>query len=343
MVCKKKKMISRINLRYLQFGLPILIVLFLLVIPRTNSFQSSPEELSKGILLDFLITIPVLFYFLIRKTNIPKITIIYSFIGGLAMASLVIPTDYHQLLTKVKYISIPLIEIGIVSMLIYKISRLGKSLNKTTGADFYDRLLQACHEVFPNRVGNILATEIAVIYYLFAPKNKKAKTDLEFTYYKKSGIKLTLSTFLFLISIETMVVHLLVSEWDLTLAWVLSIIGIYTMMQVFAIMRSMNKRLIKIDYESKILKLRYGFGSQTIIPFHSMSSIEKSQKTFNSKSHICLSLFDILDSNNIIIYLNEENKLQKIYGIEKKYKSISIFVDNKNEFVNRIEQIIAEN
>jgi len=336
-------MIRRINLRYLQFGLPILIVLFLAVIPRISSFQNSAEELSLGILLDFLITIPVLFYFIIRKTNIPKITIIYSFIGGLTLASFIIPTDYHQLLSKVKYISIPLIEIGIVSMLIYKMSRLGKSLNRTTGDDFYDRLLHACDEVFPNRIGKILATEIAVIYYLFVPKNKKTKTNLEFTYFKKSGIKLILSTFLFLISIETIVVHLLVSKWNMTLAWVLSIIGIYTMIQVFAIMRSMNKRLINIDYESNSLKLRYGFGSQTIIPFHSISSIEKTQKYFDRKSHICLSLFDILDSKNIVIYLNEEKRLQKIYGIEKQYKSISIFIDEKDVFVSRIEHIIAKN
>jgi len=336
-------MIRRINLRYLQFGLPLLIVPFLAVIPRTSSFQNSPEELSLGILLDFLITIPVLFYFLIRKTNLPKITVIYSFIGGLALASFIIPTDYHQLLSKVKYISIPLIEIGIVSMLIYKMSRLGKSLNRTTGDDFYDRLLHACDEVFPNRIGKILATEIAVIYYLFVPKNKKTKMNLEFTYFKKSGIKLILSTFLFLISIETIVVHLLVSKWNMTVAWALSIIGIYTMIQVFAIMRSMNKRLINIDYESNSLKLRYGFGSQTIIPFHSISSIEKSQKTFDSRSHICLSLFDILDSKNIVIYLNEEKKLQKTYGIEKKYKSISIFVDEKDVFVSRIEHIIMKN
>jgi hypothetical protein len=332
------------KLKYLQLGLPVLIVLFLALIPRLNAFQNSPEEISIGLLLDFLITIPVLFYFLIRKTQIPKIAIIYSFIGGLLLASLIIPTEYQQLLSKVKFISIPLIEIGIVSMIIYKMSMLSNSLKRTTRGDFYDRLLIACNEVFPNRIGKVLASEIAVFYYLLVSKSKENKSDWEFTYFKKSGIKSILGSLLFLISIETIVVHLLISKWNLTVAWILSFIGIYTMIQVLSIMKSMSKRLISIDYESKNLKLRYGFGSQTQISFDSISNIEKTQKTFhNTKSHICLSLFDLLDSKNIVIYLKNENKLQRIYGIEKKYRSISIFVDERDVFVSKIEEIIEMN
>ena len=337
-------MTKDIKLKYLQLVLPIAIVVFLALIPVTIAFQNAPEEISLGILLDLLITIPILFYFIIRKTQIPKISLIYVLIAGLILASLIIPTDYHQLLIKVKFILIPLLEIGILSILVYKISLLNKSLKKNHGDDFYDKLLISCSEVFPNRIGKILATEIAVFYYLFVPQDKEHPSDVEFTYFKKSGIKTILAVFLFLVVVETIVVHFLLAKWNLTVAWILSFLGVYAMIQVLSVMRSMNKRLITIDYETEFLKLRYGFGCQTLISFDEISCIEKTQKINDkTKAHVNLSLFDLLDSKNIVIHLNTENKLQKIYGIEKKYKSISIFVDEKDDFANRIEQIIETN
>lgn len=337
-------MTTSVKLSYLKLSIPILIVLFLVILTRTIGFQQSPDELSIGVLLDLLVTIPVLFYFLIRNTQVPKITVCYTFLAGLLLASFIIPADEQQLLSKVKVIAIPIIEIGIVSMLLFKMSRLSKSLKKSSGDDFYDKLLLACNEVFPNRVGKILATEIAVFYYLFYSKKKDINSELEFTYSEKSGIKSIVVVFLFLISIETIVVHLLVSKWNVTVSWILSLLGLYTIIQVLAILRSMNKRLITIDYEAESLNLRYGFGSQTLISFDSIRSIEKSTKAFaNEKSHVCLSLFDLLDSNNIVIHLNDENKLQKIYGMEKKYRSISLFIDESDLFVETIEEIISGN
>lgn len=336
-------MIRELKFKYLYLGLPVLLILFLALLPITNQFQNSSKEISIGILLDLLVTFPVLVYFIIRKTRTPKIIVVYTFIGGLLLASLIIPVDHQEILLKVKYISIPLIELGIVSLLLYKISRLRTSLQGKADGDFHDKLLLACGDVFPNRLGKILATEIAVFYYLFVTRSNGDKSDFEFTYFRKSGIKSIIAVFLFLISVETIVVHILVAKWNLNVAWILSFIGVYTILQVLAILRSMSKRLIAIDYESKLLKLRYGFACQTLIPFDSIKSIEMTQRAYdNTESHICLSLFDMLDSNNIVLHLNEENKLQKIYGIEKRYRSISIFVDERDAFVSLINGLITK-
>lgn len=336
-------MTAKLKLNYLKFGIPILILLFLIVLPKTTAFQNAPEELSIGILLDLLITIPLVFFFLIRKTKVPKFTIIYSFILGLIVAGLVIPIEYQSLLSSIKLIAIPVLEIGVISLIIYKITSINSSFKKTKKDDFYDNLLIACNEVLPGRVGKVLATEIAVIYFLFSPSRKNELREQEFTYFKKSGIKSILGVFLFLLVIETIGVHLVMATWSLTIAWVLSFLSLYTMVQIIAILRSMNKRPIRIDLENESLHLRYGFGCQTSISFESIERIEKSRKSLsNDKSNVCLSLFDLLDSNNTIIYLNEENTLQKIYGIQKKYTSISLFVDERDLFVDTIEQVLKK-
>ena len=323
-------------------GVPILILLFLIFLPRTLAFQTNSEQLSVGILLDLLITIPVVYFVLIRKTAIPKFTVVYPFLLGLLVASYIIPLENQDLLSTIKLIAIPIIEIGIVSMIIYKMRSLTISLKGRSEADFYDKLLRSCQEVFPNRVGKLLATEIAVFYYLFAPARKQQKSETEYTYYQKSGIKTMVGVFLGLIAIETIVVHILVADWNEKVAWVLSFLGIYGMIQIIAVLRSMSHRPIAIDYEREVLILRYGFGCQTMLPFSNIKSISKNKKAFlDDKFHVCLSLFDLVDTNNLIIHLHKENILYKIYGIEKKYTSISLFVDERDDFFNSIEQQIV--
>lgn len=87
--------------------------------------------------------------------------------------------------------------------------------------------------------------------------------------------------------------------------------------------------------------LRYGFGCQTSIPFNSIEKIEKHRSQIgNNKNHTYLSLFDLIDTNNLTIHLKKENVLNKIYGIDKKYQSISLFVDEKEKFVKKIEAIL---
>lgn len=334
---------KKISLGQLLFGLPILILLFLIVLPRTTAFRIAPAELSIGILLDLLFTIPLVYFLLIRKTKIPKFTIIYPFLIGIVVAGFILPVEHQELLTMIKYTAVPVLEMGVVSLVIYKMIALRKALKETSRADFYDKALIACAEVFPNRVGKILATEMAVVYYFFALPRKEAKEQLAFTGYQKSGIRTTVGVLLFLVVAETSVVHLMVAQWSHTVAWILSLIGIYTIIQIIAILRSLSQRPMRIDHEAKCLELKYGFGCQTTIPFKEIESIEKSRRSAtDNKDHICLSLFEMLDTNNIIIKLRNENTLYKIYGMEKKYTSISLFVDEKDLFVAEVEQVIVE-
>ncbi|MEM8900352.1 MAG: hypothetical protein AAGC85_19710, partial [Bacteroidota bacterium] len=291
-----------VGLSYGAFGFLILVVSFLAFIPTTRLFLESPSQLSVGILLDLLITVPIGYFFLIRKKKIPNFTIIYVFILGLLLASWIIPAAHQQLLVRVKTIAIPLIEVGVISMLIYKMSSLRTFLKNVKGTDFYDRLLLACQDVFPGRIGRILATEMAVMYYLFSWRKKHTSQENGYTYFQRSGIKSIISALIFLLMVETIVVHILVDHWNPRLAWVLSLLGSYAILQVLAILRSMNQRLILIDHQSKELKLRYGFGSQVYIPFNAIEKIEKyHSQVKESEGHVSLSLFDIVDTHNLTI------------------------------------------
>ena len=91
----------------------------------------------------------------------------------------------------------------------------------------------------------MLASEIAVFYYLIFANSKVSLEMNEYSYYKKNGIKTVIAVFLGLVFIETGIVHILVERWNNTLAWIFTFLGLYTVLQIVALLRSMNKRPIK--------------------------------------------------------------------------------------------------
>ena len=287
----------------------------------------------------------MVYFLLIRKKEIPKITVASVFVICVLVASAVLPMEHQHLLTQIKTIAIPLVEIGIIAFVSIKARRIIKSLkkNKNQHVDFFDALLIVCSTALPNRIGKVLATEIAVVYYTFSFSNKKTITDNEFTYFKKSGIKTTVWVFIFLIFVETGVTHLLVERWNATVAWVLTFLSLYACLQVFALLRSMDRRLIFINKEEEVLNLKYGFFNQTVIPFDQIENVEINRRSLPADNSVVqFSPLGLLDTHNLIIRLKNEHVLNRIYGIEKKYEAVAIYVDEKEKFVGEIKALIVD-
>ena len=329
------------SIELIRWSLPLLIGIFLVVLTKTTLFESNPKNLSLGILFDLILTIPLVYLGLIWKSKIPKFTTVYVVIIGFMLASFIIPLEHQDLLARIKQFAIPILEVGVLFMLGFKFHSLRVVYKEKNVKDFYDKILMACQEVFPGRLGKLLATEIAVFYYLFAKVKKQNNGEKTFTYFRKSGIRTTVVVVLFILVVEAVVLHVLISKWNPAFAWVLTILSVYAILQITSILRSMGSRLIEINNKENCLNLRYGFGSQTDIPFSSIKSIEKDRRSkAHLKSNVCLSTFDMLDTTNVVIYLKEENTLHKIYGIEKKYTSISFYVDEVDMFVTEMKALI---
>lgn len=321
--------------------LPIGILLCLIFLSKSTVIHSRPD-VWLGLTLDLLITIPVLYYFLIRKSNIPKFTVLSVFVICMITASYIIPLGEQGLLSMVKKIAIPIIEIGLFALVIIKFISFIKAyeIDRSKNLDDFDKIKVVCQEILPGRIGNLLATEIGVVYYGFIKNRAKPFDENHFSYHQKSGIKSIIFILIFLIMIETMVVHVLLLKWSHAAAYILTLLSIYTCLQFIALSRSLNKRLIHIDTKENLLKLRNGFFNQCYIPFSHIASIELSQKSLPDKSGLGkLSALDMLDVHNVIIHFSELQTLYKIYGMKKRVDGLAIFVDEKEEFLRKIEMV----
>ncbi len=334
---------AAINLSKTHLFLILLIglVASLFFIGNSTFFQANPGRFSTAILLDFLITVPILYYLIIRKTEIPKFTVISVFVLCLILCGFALPTDHQANYQTIRELLIPIIEVGVVGFLIFKARAIAKSMKKQprVQGDFFDHVSQACAQVFPGRVGALLATEIGVIYYAFFANKKPATIPHEYSYYKKSGIQSTIGVLIFLIIIETFVAHLLLERWNVTVAWVLTGLGGYTILQMVAFLRSMNKRKTYIDTERELLVLNYGCFAKAEIPLADIQEIELTRKSLPEDGGIIpLSPLDMLDSHNLILHLNQIHTVHRLYGIKKEGNGIAIYIDERDIFRKEIEE-----
>ncbi|WP_237276179.1 hypothetical protein [Tenacibaculum ovolyticum] len=321
-------------------GIPLLLISTLFLIINSFFFIEYPKELSIGITLDLLITIPFVYFLIIRKKEIPKITVITLFVIGIVIASIMIPEQHQSFLSQIKTFVLPVVELGVFSFLIFKARKIIQELKKQQHNHlvFYNAVQQAVGTVFPNKIGGFLATEIAVVYYGFLAWKKRALKENEFSYHKNGTSVSIIMGLMLVVLIETIAVHALVQKWNVIVAWLLTVLSIYTCLQLFSLMRSLSKIPIEVDLTSKILTLKYGFFSEAVIPFENIKSIDLTEKDLpTDKSIIPFSPLGNLDTHNIVIHLNKKAVFKSFYGMKKTYISIAFFVDDKHQFKKIIE------
>lgn len=323
------------------FGIPFSIIAAMIFIAKSSIFNENPSNLSTGITFDLLLTVPFVYFLLIRKTNIPKTTVVPFIIIGIVTCSLILPTENQYYLNLFKTWVLPIVEVSILSFVIFNIRKAIKryNLNKTESFDFFTTLKNTCYEILPRAAAIPAVTEISVFYYGFIYWRKRKLKENEFSYHKNSGTISLLIAIVFIIGIETVVLHVLLVKWSAIVAWVLTFLSIYSGIQIFGFLKSMLKRPISI--EKNRLYLRYGIMNETSIEIDNIESIVLSTKDIEpNKETRRLSILGELEGHNIIIRLKKENTLFGLYGIKRKYKVLALYVDEKAKFQERINNAL---
>ncbi len=325
------------------FGIPLLMIAMMIALSKSSAFITNTNTLSIGITFDLLLTIPIVYFLLIRKTSVPKTTVVPFLIIGMVICSLILPSENQYYLNLFKTWVFPIVELSIVSYIIYKVRNAVKryQLNKNENIDFFTTLKNTCYEILPKSVVIPVVTEIAVFYYGFIYWKKRKLNENEFSYHKESGTVALLIATIFIIAIETVTLHIFLEKWSVTVAWILTFLSIYSGIQLLGFLKSLSKRPIVI--ENNKLLLRYGIMNETTIDINTIDSIEISSKDIEEDSATRkLSFLGELEGHNVIIRLKQENELTGLYGIKRKYMNIALHVDKKVEFTDSINDALQK-
>ena len=256
--------------------------------------------------LDLLITVPIVYFLLTRKSNISSFTVVPVVIVGLLIGSYILPAEQQDYLILFRNYVLPVLELVVFSLVVSKLRKAVLRYRKihNRDLDFFTALKIASAEILPKRLVYPFATEIAVFYYGFLKWKRDELKMNEFSYHKKSGTGMVLAVFVFLIAAEGFAVHVLVASWNVTVAWIVTALSVYTIFQIYGFARSLSFRPIVLS--SDVLHLRYGILSEVDIRYGDIDQIEFSRKRLpDSEYSRKLSPFSDMESHNLIIRLKE--------------------------------------
>ncbi|MEO7445299.1 MAG: hypothetical protein ABIT96_05885 [Ferruginibacter sp.] len=327
------------------FGIPILVFLSCYLITLTTKFKTNNNLLSNAILIDLLVVAPLIYFLAIRKSNVSKLSVSRIFILGLLVAGFILNAHSSILLQIIKIWVSPIVEGAVIFFIgrkFYIANKKAKAAN-TNKIDFLMHCRFIMFQVTGNeKFANIVSSEIAVLYYaLLGTRDKRADNETKFTSYNENGVTIVLWAILSIFLIETTGMHLLLTLWSKTIAWILTGLSFYTCIQLFAHIKAVKARPIVINKDS--LEVHNGLAGDAYIQFNNIEKFELSKKIPQDRNSIKIALFKGLENHNVVVYLKKPIQVTKIFGIKKNTGTVLFYVDKSKEFANALTLRLTNN
>ncbi|WP_298325566.1 hypothetical protein [uncultured Dokdonia sp.] len=323
------------------FLIPLALVSVLILFSKSTQFLANPSLISVGITIDLMLTVPLIYFFLIRKKEIPKQTVVLVVIICLFICYKIIPTENQTVLPFLGTWLLPILEIGIIAYILINLRKARLNYNKNRGnyIDFYTVVKTISQDLLPNFMARIIATEITVVYYGIIKWKRRPLKNGEFSIHKKSTSISILLGIMLIIGVETTVFHYILEQEGNPKAWLITFLSIYSLLQILGFLKSIIKR--PISFEEDILHLRYGIIKETSIELSNIKSIVLSSKNKYQKGSR-LSIFGKHENHNVTLTLKKIGILYSLYGIKNNFTTISFHVDEPQKFFNKMCESIKE-
>ncbi|MFK8057224.1 MAG: hypothetical protein AB8F78_13960 [Saprospiraceae bacterium] len=319
--------------------LPLFLAFGLWMLGSQAALLQLHPEVAWGILFDLLLTVPLLFFFIVRKTKLPNTLTLPSLFIGVVIAATTLPETQQGVVEIVKQFGIPLIEIGVVGFVIYQIRKNQASFkeNWQLQPDFFSSCKVAFGAFLPGRFGVFMSTELSAFYYgLFHWKSTALQAN-SFTYHKRSGTPALIGALVVMVLVEMFAVHLLIKDSFPIVAILLLVLSGYTALQFLGFAKALGKRPIQF-LEGKLL-LRYGIIAEASIDLQSIVGVERITTQPKSDDVLRLSPLGELERVNVLIRFSSMTSIEQLYGKERHGESIALHVDEPDRFVSELEKL----
>jgi len=280
--------------------------------------------------LDLMIGLPTLFYFLvIRRLKLPLAFLMPVIgIGWLFVFNVAKPENMTAMFVIATVAVAAELSIGLSEF-----RRIGKVFleAKRASDDPRDWFFLPSNALVRNKKATAyIVAELTMAYYTFFSWRKKPLVPhgaQAFTYHKETAF-IYLMVFLICFSpVEIIALHLLISIWNPVVAWVVTVLTVYTLLYLLGDVRATILRPITVS--ATTLGLNLGLRLSAKIPLPSIESVSSKDPGFSKGESLDMSAFG---SANTWITFKEPVEVEMLFGIKKKVKAIVLTVDNASLF-----------
>jgi membrane protein YdbS with pleckstrin-like domain len=327
------------------------------ILYRTPLLEPVPDGAVIGSLLDLLIILPLLTYFMIiRKRYSLKYMGIVLF-AGFAAAYFIVPQQHLSDYPFLPYLLIIsegaflLVELYIAYTVITRLPKLLKEYKTLASRNsfFLFNIRKAVEKSLPdNTAAKFLVTEFSMFHYSLFSWKKKVQIDhgMAFTYHKKTSVNAVYIMIIHAIAIESVGLHYFLHSWNPVVSYILLILNIYGILFMLAELQA--TRLTPFLLTENHLLLQTGFSSSMHLPLSNIKEIKRYEgpEKFSRKEQ--KELFDarvpdlIQEKPMFEILLHEPQDIHLIYGFKRKATRIVLNVDEPDVFYHELKRSLPE-
>lgn len=305
--------------------------------------EASPRSdiLAIAITIDLVVGVPLLYYLLIvRKKLLPLSSIVPVCILTLLALRFILPSSEQSFLRFSDFL-IPAIELTVAVFLLFKLRRVIRDVRVARRHCLYfiDALRIGIRKsIKSDSVAAIMASEVSMLYLVFVGWFARFRTSRQdvsmYSYHRKSN-------FLFwplvaLIIVETAGLHLVISIWTQTGAWIFTAISAYTLLWLVGHYHA--SRLQPMIVDDQFIYLRTGLIWRSQIPLDNISKIRKPVKDDRqADGYVNVSL---LGDPDVVIALREPDTLEGLFARKKKVRMIGVALDDPKALVEDVRDRI---
>jgi hypothetical protein len=295
-----------------------------------------------AVTVDVVAGIPLLFYlFVIRPSRLPVISLIPAFLLSVVLANRLLPSEGRTYLSIVEMI-LPIAEVAALSYATLRLRSIYREYRRARTQEryFIDALETGARRAMGNLpVVSLLTTEFSVLILAVGGWFMRFETrhpgDRIFSTYKQSLYPVMVPALLLLSVPETLLLHILVSQWSPTAAVLITILGIYGV--VWFIGDFNATRLHPIVLAADTLYLRAGLRWRADIAIADIAGIHKIGAE-DAKPADYLS-FAFAGEPQVMIALKRRIQVRGLFGIKKGVSRIGLFLDDVSAFRRAVEEV----
>ncbi|WP_184549048.1 hypothetical protein [Mucilaginibacter sp. FT3.2] len=304
-----------------------------------NVASTVKNKVADGLLADFTITFPALYYFIIiRPSRASARRLLFVISICLAIAYLVLPAQQKAYILQIRKLS-ALAELLFIVYAFTKFNKLRLAYNaqKAVLPDPIYNLRLAMANTMGDSLGvKIVASELAVLKYgLFSWKKEQPAlaNSRSFTTHKDFGYIAIWCILLVAVMVETFAFHLLLLKWSHLAAMIITGLTLYGVIFFIADLSAIIKR--KVEINQTTLLLRTGLRWRAIVDIANIQSVNKIINDYNSDDAY-LQGGIIKSSGNLLITFKTPVQVDKLYGKSKMVSSILMNIDDYETFAATI-------
>ncbi|WP_019422673.1 hypothetical protein [Paenibacillus sp. OSY-SE] len=309
----------------------------------TFSSSTVPNLLSFGIALDFMVILPLLyFWFRVRRADsLKRAAFVRSLAAGLAgyaAMSLFVPpvgTELQQLLDALALGC----GISLAAYVLYQLVRVQRSYRNSIaeGGAALDALRSAFADtVSSQKTGALLTHEASVFYHAlfswrkkpYAPERAAAFSGLE-----QSSMLVIVIGIIHVLVLEGAGFHFLIHQWSALAAWILTLSNVYFILALIADYRLMKLNPVLVT--DRDVRIRFAHDIWADVEREDINSVWMTKEPL-PKELVRDTAVPVFGTPNVILQFHRPVTVTSRFGMKRQMKQIALCLDKPHDFVTAV-------